>query len=86
MKLKRTTFSIVTVASLLCVSVGDIRANEAPAPAHVPLQKSIGQTTKAQAQVYPSLIVFNSRGASLQGGKLTLTVSPRMPSCSLIAR
>jgi hypothetical protein len=43
----------------------------------VPLQKSIGQTTTAQSQVYPSLIVFNSRGASLQGGKLTLTgVSP----------
>ena len=42
-------------------------------PAHVPLQKTIGQTTKAQSQVDPSLIVFNSRGASLQGGKLTLT-------------
>lgn len=77
MKLKRTTFSIVTVASLLCVSVGTFAQTTAPAPAHVPLQKSIGQTTKAQAQVYPSLIVFNSRGASLQGGKLTLTgVSP----------
>ena len=48
-----------------------------PRRCHVPLQKSIGQTTRNSPQVYPSLIVFNSRGASLQGGKLTLTgVSP----------
>jgi hypothetical protein len=37
---------------------------------HVPLQKTIGQT---KAQVVPSLFVLNSRGATLQGGKLTLT-------------
>jgi hypothetical protein len=65
----------MTVAGLLCASGGAFA--QTAAPAHVPLQKSIGQTTKAQSQVYPSLIVFNSRGASLQGGKLTLTgVSP----------
>lgn len=46
----------------------------APAPAHVPLQKTIGAHTP---QVVPSLFVMNSRGASLQGGKLILTgVSP----------
>lgn len=39
-------------------------------PAHVPLQKTIGQ---AKPQVVPSLIVLNARGASLQGGKLVLT-------------
>jgi hypothetical protein len=44
------------------------------APPHVPLQKTIGQT---KAQVVPSLFVLNSRGATLQGGKLTLTgISP----------
>ena len=40
------------------------------APAHVPLQKTIGQS---KPQVVPSLIVLNARGASLQGGKLILT-------------
>src|SRR5262247_2485360 len=39
-------------------------------PPHVPLQKTIGQ---AKPEVVPSLIVLNARGASLQGGKLTLT-------------
>jgi hypothetical protein len=73
MILKRTTFLIMTVAGLLCASGGAFAQTAAPAPTHVPLQKSIGQTTNAHSQVYPSLIVFNSRGASLQGGKLTLT-------------
>jgi hypothetical protein len=36
----------------------------------VPLQKTIGQ---AKPQVVPSLFVLNSRGASLQGGKLVMT-------------
>lgn len=41
---------------------------------HVPLQKTIGA---AKPEVVPSLFVLNSRGASLQGGKLTLTgISP----------
>lgn len=39
-------------------------------PPHVPLQKTIGQ---AKTQVVPSLIVLNSRSASLQGNKLVLT-------------
>ena len=44
------------------------------APQHVPLQKTIGA---AKPEVVPSLFVLNSRGANLQGGKLTLTgVSP----------
>ncbi len=37
---------------------------------HVPLQKTIGQ---GKAEVVPSLIVLNASGATLQGGKLTLT-------------
>jgi len=40
------------------------------APPHVPLQKTLGGVAKPE--VVPSLIVFNSRGASLQGGKLVL--------------
>jgi hypothetical protein len=40
-------------------------------PPHVPLQKTIGQAKKTE--VVPSLIVFNSRGASLQGDKLVLS-------------
>ena len=36
----------------------------------MPLQKTIGQ---AGPEIVPSLIVMNARGASLQGGKLTLT-------------
>jgi arylsulfatase len=39
-------------------------------PQHEPLQKTIGQATP---EIVPSLIVMNARGASLQGGKLTLT-------------
>ena len=42
-------------------------------PPHVHLQKTIGQHQAAKSEVFPSLIVMNSRGASLQGGKLTLT-------------
>lgn len=45
-----------------------------PSPAHVPLQKTIGQ---AKPEVVPSLIVMNARGATLQAGKLTLVgISP----------
>lgn len=37
---------------------------------HVPLQKTIGH---GKPDIVPSLIVMNSRGATLQGGKLVLT-------------
>ncbi len=39
-------------------------------PPHVPLQKTIGH---AKPEVVPSLIVFNARGANLQGNKLVLS-------------
>jgi len=49
-------------------------AQTASAPPHVPLQKTIG---RAKPEVVPSLIVFNARGANLQGGKLVLNgISP----------
>jgi hypothetical protein len=78
MKTNDTTSVLFVVAGFLYASGWAFAQTATPAPpAHVPLQKNIGQTTKAPAQVYPSLIVFNSHGASLQGGKLTLTgVSP----------
>lgn len=41
-------------------------------PPHVPLQKSVGQQSGG-SEVVPSLIVMNAEGATLEGGKLTLT-------------
>jgi hypothetical protein len=71
----RTASLTITVVALLCAP-GLALAQTAPtAPPHEPLQKTIGATAKTE--VVPSLIVFNSRGASLQGNKLVLTgVSP----------
>ena len=48
------------------------------APPHVPLQKTIGAT---KPQVVPSLIVFNSKGATLQSGKLVLTGIAQIRLC-----
>jgi len=63
----------MTVATLL-VTPGVAAAQSNTTEPHVPLQKTIGQ---AGVEVEPSMIVLNSRGASLQGQKLTLTgVSP----------
>lgn len=65
------------VVSLLLVSAGAASAQQptpSVPPPHVPLQKSIGQ---AKPEVVPSLFVLNAKGATLQGGKLTLSgVSP----------
>ena len=70
MTMKRAACVVVTVTGLLCPP-GVALAQTAPP--HVPLQKTIGQHEAAKPQVLPSLIVMNARGASLQGGKLTLT-------------
>jgi hypothetical protein len=56
------------VAFLGALTVTNTALAQAPAP-HVPL-KTIGAT---KPQVVPSLIVFNSRGANMQPGKLLLT-------------
>lgn len=66
--------SLLTIlASIICAPVFAF-AQTAPQQPHVPLQKTIGGT---KPQVVPSLIVMNSRGATLKDGKLTLTgVSP----------
>src|ERR1044072_3972546 len=77
MIVKRRLGTVITVAGLLLAPIAPIAALAQSAtspPAHVPLQKVIGQ---ARPDIVPSLIVMNSRGASLQGGKLTLTgISP----------
>ena len=70
-----TKYLSLAVAGLLWSATAALGQTAAAAPpAHVPLQKTIGQ---AGSGVEPSLIVFNSQGATLQGGKLALTgISP----------
>jgi len=58
------------IALLLCGAVPALAQTTPATPEHVPLQKTIGQ---AGPDIVPSLIVMNARGASLQGGKLSLT-------------
>ena len=65
----RSSLVWATIASLLLLSTSALAQPVSP-PAHVPLQKVIGQ---AKPDIVPSLIVMNARGATLQDGKLTLT-------------
>lgn len=65
------THSACMIIAVLLASAGPLLAQTTPAvPQHVPLQKTIGQPSP---DIVPSLIVMNAGGASLQGGKLTLT-------------
>ena len=70
--MNRAGICLAAILGLGCLPV-TVWAQAAPAtpPAHVPLQKPIGQTAKPQ--VYQSLIVMNARGATLQDGKLVLS-------------
>lgn len=71
MYLNASRVLIVAVAALAIA--GSALAQNAPPP-HVPLQKTIGA---AKPEIVPSLFVLNSRGATLQGGKLVLVgISP----------
>jgi hypothetical protein len=71
----RITLIVATVIGALGTPGLALAQTSPAAPPHVPLQKTIGGATKTE--VVPSLIVFNSRGASLQGNKLVLTgISP----------
>lgn len=75
MMIRHSLMLAVTAAGLNCLAGFALAQSAPPAPPHVPMQRTIGQ--HSAAQVFPSLIVFNSKGATLQGGKLTLTgVSP----------
>src|SRR5262249_5544240 len=64
------TATVIAIAGLLCGAQSGFAQSAAGMPPHVPLQKAIGQ---AKTEVVPSLIVFNARGAGLQGDKLILT-------------
>lgn len=59
-------FAILALSLVPAMSWGQDKQS---APAHVPLQKTIGQ---AKPEIVPSLIVLNSDGASLAGQTLTL--------------
>jgi hypothetical protein len=65
----RTT-QILTILILALAPSAALAQSAQPAPAHVPLQKTIGQ---AKPDIVPSLIVLNSDGATLAGETLTLT-------------
>lgn len=67
--------ALMIIAVLACAPEMALAQAAPTASPHVPLQKTIGGAAKPE--VVPSLIVFNARGASLQGNKLVLTgVSP----------
>jgi hypothetical protein len=67
---------IFALAGLFCVPE-HLRAQNAPAASAVPPIKTIGVPSSAKPEIVPSLIVMNSRGASLQGQTLTLMgISP----------
>jgi hypothetical protein len=68
MTMKNRTGCII-IALLLCGAAPALAQTTPSTPQHEPLQKTIGQ---AKPEIVPSLIVMNARGASLQGGKLTL--------------
>lgn len=68
---RRNVCRMSLVAGALIWSSAFASAQTAAVPPHVPLQKTIGQSKKTE--VVPSLIVFNSRGASIQGDKLVLS-------------
>ncbi len=69
----KTIFAPLQLALLIACAPALALAQEAPPP-HRPLEKTIGQ---ARPDIVPSLIVMNSRGATLSGDTLTLTgVSP----------
>ena len=60
---------MLAAAAIFCGSPATLAQN---APASIPM-KTIGAPANAKPELVPSLIVMNARGASLQGGKLTLT-------------
>jgi hypothetical protein len=68
MKMSPTAVHVLLLS--VAVAFSNCAFAQNAAPPHVPLQKTIGAT---KPQVVPSLIVFNSKGATLQSGKLVLT-------------
>ena len=62
---------LIAFAGGLALATTGAIAQEAAKKPHVPLEKTIGQTTPTGP--IPSLAVINSQGATLEGSKLTLT-------------
>ena len=69
MQLQYILKTLAALAGLLLTPVAATSQAADNTVPHVPLQKAIGHT---KSQVVPSLIVLNSKGAMLLGGKLTL--------------
>jgi hypothetical protein len=59
----RIALAILGVLFASGIAVAQTEPRGAP---HVQLQKTIGQSQSSQPQVFPSLIVMNARGASMQ--------------------
>jgi hypothetical protein len=75
MSIYRIAFAVILAAGLFAAPNTALPQSGTTAPAHVPLQKTIGQTSGSDIE--PSLIVMTARGASLQNRKLVLIgVSP----------
>jgi hypothetical protein len=68
MVFQRTAYIVATVVGLLCAPGLTFAEDAISAPA----AKTIGTPGTAKTEMVPSLIVMNSRGASLQGETLTL--------------
>jgi hypothetical protein len=68
LKIRRTTLILATAVAMLSAPGITLAEDAISAPA----QKTIGQPSKA-SEMIPSLAVINSRGATLQGGTLTMT-------------
>ena len=66
---KKNRASCMIIALLLSGVAPALAQTTTSTQQHMQLQKTIGQ---AKPEIVPSLIVINARGASLQGGKLTL--------------
>jgi hypothetical protein len=66
---KKNRTSCMIIALLLSGVAPALAQTTTSTQQHMQLQKTIGQ---AKPEIVPSLIVINARGASLQGGKLTL--------------
>jgi hypothetical protein len=67
----RKAFGLLLAGTLGLMSAVSVLAQEAAKTPHVPLEKTIGQVT--QKAPIASLLVINSEGAKLDGGKLVLS-------------
>ncbi len=68
----RTDRMIAAVMAALFAPAMALAQTAPSAPPQAHLEKTIGQPQASKTQVVPSLFVLNSRGVSLQGGKLVL--------------